>query len=63
MTINELAMNWIEHADTTPEEITLDDATYYVGLLRADDDEGKLPDDLTPETFRDAWNEIIRGCN
>lgn len=60
MTISELAMNWIENADTTPDIIDLDTATQYISWMDPDSD---LPEDLTPETFMEAWNEIIRSGN
>jgi hypothetical protein len=58
MTIGELAMSWIENANTTPTEITVDDAAQFIGWMDRDTD---LPKDLTPEAFADAWNDIIRG--
>lgn len=58
MTIKELAQNWIENADTTPGEITTETAAEYIGWMDKDSD---LPEDLTPEAFADAWNEIVRG--
>lgn len=57
MTIRELALNLIEHADETPSEIDLDRAAEIIGWL--DPDSG-LPEDLTPSAFMDAWNDIIR---
>lgn len=59
MTIRELAQNWIENADTTPEEITTETAAEYIGWMDKDSD---LPEGLTPEAFAEAWNNIIRGC-
>ena len=57
MTIRELAMNWIENADTaTPTFITVAQAADYVGWMDKDSD---LPEGLTPETFAEAWNDII----
>lgn len=56
MTIRELAINWMENADTTPSEIDLDTAADYVSWM---DPETDLPGDLTPETFMAAWNDII----
>lgn len=60
MTIRELALNLIEHADETPSEIDLDTAATYIGWLDPDTD---LPQDLTPESFMAAWNDIIRSGN
>ena len=57
MTIRELALNLIEHADETPSEIDLARATEIIGWL---DPNSGLPEDLTPEAFLDAWNDIIR---
>ena len=56
MTINELAQNWIENADTTPTRISVERAAEYIGWMDQDTD---LPEDLTPEAFAAAWNEII----
>lgn len=58
MTIYELALNLIEHADTTPEEIDVSRAAEIIGWL--DPDSG-LPEDLTPEALSDAWNDIVRS--
>jgi len=58
MTIKELAMNWIENADTTPGEITAEQAAEYISWMDPDTD---LPEDLTPEAFAAAWNEVING--
>lgn len=56
MTTYELALNWIEHADETPGIIDLETAAQYIGWMDPDTD---LPEDLTPESFMEAWNEII----
>jgi len=58
MTVRELALNLIEHADETPEPIDLTRAAELIGWL--DPDSG-LPEDLTPESFMEAWNDIIRN--
>lgn len=60
MTIRELALNLIEHADETPSEIDLDTAVTYISWLDPDTD---LPQDLTPESFMASWNDIIRSGN
>ena len=57
MTIRELAMNLIEHSDTTPSEISIARASEIIGWLDPDTD---LPDGMTPEDLCNAWNEIIR---
>jgi hypothetical protein len=63
MTIRELALNLIEHADTTPEEITLDRASEILGWLDPDSD---LPEGFSPTSlefcseFMDTWNSIVR---
>lgn len=59
MTIHELALNLIEHADETPTEIDLDRAAELIGWLDPDSD---LPEDLTPEAFMAEWNDIIRNA-
>lgn len=56
MTINELALNLIEHAEEKPEPIDLDRAKEIIGWLDPDTD---LPEDLTPELFMDAFNAIL----
>ena len=58
MTIKELAMNWIENADTTPQEITVEQAAEYISWMDPDTD---LPEGLTPEAFQEAWNNVING--
>lgn len=57
MTIRELALNLIEHADETPSVIDLDRSAEIIGWMDPDTD---LPEDLTPEAFMDAWNDIVR---
>lgn len=57
MTIRELALNLIEHADETPSVINLARSAEIIGWLDPDTD---LPTDLTPSAFMDAWNDIIR---
>lgn len=57
MTIRELALNLIEHADDTPGKIDLNRASELISWL--DPDSG-LPEDLEPTAFMDAWNEIIQ---
>lgn len=59
MTIHELALNLIEHADETPTEIDLDRAAELIDWLDPDSD---LPADLTPEAFMTEWNDIIRNA-
>lgn len=58
MTIYELALNYIEHADTAPEEIDIHRAAELICWM---DPDTNLPEDLTPENFRDAWNDIVRS--
>lgn len=55
MTVKELAMNWIENADVSPERISAETAAEYIGWMDPDN----LPEDLTAEAFADAWNEIL----
>lgn len=57
MTIRELALNLIEHADEELAEIDLDRATEIISWL---DPDSNLPEDLTPEAFMEAFNEIIK---
>ena len=56
MTVHELTQNLIEHAEETPSVIDLDRAAEIIGWLDKDND---LPEDLTPESFMEAWNEIV----
>ena len=56
MTIRELALNLIEHADDAPSEIDLARSAEIIGWLDPNTD---LPGDLTPEAFMTAWNDII----
>lgn len=56
MTIYELALNLIEHAEERPTEIDMDRAKEIISWLDPDSD---LPEDLAPEPFMEAFNEII----
>lgn len=56
MTIRELALNLIEHADEAPTEIDLDRSAEIIGWLDPDTD---LPENLTPDAFMAAWNDIV----
>ena len=62
MTIRELATNLIEHADDTRDivEIDLARAAEIVSWLDPDSD---LPEGLTPESFMEIWNDLIRSGN
>ena len=62
MTIRELATNLIEHADDTLDivEIDLARSAEIVSWLDPDSD---LPEDLTPESFMEIWNDLIRSGN
>lgn len=55
MTISELALNLIEHSDEPVEQIDLARAAQLIGYLDPNND---LPENLTPEAFMEAWNEI-----
>lgn len=61
MTISELAMNWIVN-DTTGEfcnrQITIDEATAFIENMDPDVLED-LTEDITPEAFMEAWNDIV----
>jgi hypothetical protein len=59
MTIRELALNWIENADTTPTIIDLETAKQYIGCM--DPDSEPAPDSIDPVEFMEAWNDIING--
>lgn len=58
MTINELAMNWIENDRTGDfqRKITVDEASIFVGWMDSDTIEA-LDEEITPEKFMEAWNE------
>jgi len=62
MTIKELAQNWLENDRTGDyeREITLDEAATFVGYMD-NDTFAELDEEITPEKFRDAWNEIINS--
>ena len=57
MTIHELALYLIEHADSAPSAIDLDRAAEILRMLDPAED---LPVDLTPDAFMAAWNEITQ---
>ena len=57
MTIHELALNLIEHANESPvEKINIARAAEIIGWLDPDTD---LPEDLSPEAFMEAFNNIL----
>ena len=56
MTVRELAKHLIDHAEEPQETIDLARAAQLISYL---DPAFGLPDDLTPETFLAAWNDII----
>ena len=57
MTVKQLAINWIENADTVPvPEIDIETARQYVSWMDPD----TVPEDITPEAFMAAWNDVIR---
>lgn len=57
MTIRELALNLIEHADESPvQRINLDRAKEIIGWLDPDTD---LPEDLNPNDFMNIFNDIL----
>lgn len=58
MNIKELAKNWIENDRTGnyQRKITLSEAETFIGYMDPDTD---IPEDLTPDTFINAWNELI----
>lgn len=59
MTVRELAQNWIENADVSPvPEIDIETAKQYISWM---DHDTELPEDLTPENFMNAWNDIVHG--
>ena len=58
MTIREFAENLILHAEEPQSEIDLARAAEIISWL--DPDSG-LPEDLTPETFMEAFNDLIRN--
>lgn len=58
MTTRELALNLIEHADAKPAKISLARAAEIISWLGSSND---LPADLSPESFMDAWNDIVRS--
>jgi len=61
MTVSELAMNWIINdrtGDYCHRKITLDEATWSIEHMDPDTLED-IEEDLTPEAFMEAWNDII----
>ena len=60
MTVKELAINWIENADSSPiPEIDTETARQYLSWMEPE----TIPEGITPENFADAWNDIIRTCS
>lgn len=57
MTIRELVTHLIEHADEKPATIDPARAAEMIGLL---DPDSVLPENLSPESFMSAWNDVIQ---
>jgi len=60
MTIKELAQNWMENDRTGDydRKITLEEAEMLVGYMDPDTLED-LDEEITPELFMAAWNDLI----
>lgn len=56
MTIEELAMELITHADEKPGIISLEEAKHIISML---DRNNPLPENLNPEEFQKEWNSIV----
>jgi len=57
MTIRELALELIEHDETAPSIIDLDRADEIISHLNP---AAGLPEDLAPDAFMAAWNQIVQ---
>ena len=58
--IHDLALNWIHNADSSDiVEIDLETAAKYVSWMDSDIND-TLQEDITPEKFMEAWNDLIR---
>ena len=61
MTIKELAQNWMENdrtGDYYGRKITIEEAETLVGFMDQDITD-ELDEQITPEKFMDAWNDLI----
>jgi len=56
MTTSELALHLITHSEDEPTCISYKKAEQIISML---DKSNQLPDDLTPKSLTDAWNEWI----
>ena len=58
MTIHEFTKRLFDEAQF-PERMTIETATEDIRNFRIEGWE--LPEDITPESYRDAWNSFLRG--
>lgn len=59
MAVKEIAKTWIDNADVCPvPKIDLKTSAQYVSWMDPDTD---LPEELTPESFMAAWNDIVNN--
>ena len=57
MTMIEFINNLFLHHPETPATITVEGAAYDLKNFKADGVD--LPDDITPETYAEAWNDAV----
>lgn len=56
MTKHEFVLNVMENDQEGIETMTPGIANYILAWMRGDDENGEIPEDLTPEEFAEIWN-------
>lgn len=56
--VEELVQNVMENDREGIEKMSVEMAADILGWMREDDEDGKIPNDLTAEEFAEVWNEL-----
>jgi hypothetical protein len=56
--VEELVQNVMENDLEGIEKMSVEMAADILGCMRGDDEDGKIPSDLTAEEFAEIWNEL-----
>lgn len=56
--VEELVRNVMENDREDIEKMSVEMAADILDWMRGDDEEGKIPNDLTAEEFAEIWNEL-----
>lgn len=56
--VEELVRNVMENDREGIKKMSVEMAADILGWMRGDDEDGKIPADLTAEEFAETWNEL-----